>query len=166
MDHTEFLRRPAHIRALGGAKIYPFLQSNASVVNPALKSTTEGAVNELVNTAKGMENAGSVGTVVNKLQAITQTSPMTVGTEPAPGAVNANSAVQTQEQTPVGAVSLTTGPIRRFVNNLPPVVNGPLRWAPAIGLGLYLGGMHKAGLIVGGLGIARYAVKKGWLGNV
>ena len=37
------------------------------------------------------------------------------------------------------------------------------KWAPAIGLGLYLGGHRKAGLIVGGLGVARWAIRRGYL---
>lgn len=166
MTNTTHL--PAYVRGIAHNQ-QSFKRAEATPVSPALVKTTEGAVKQLRQNMRFLSNAGAVGQVVTAVQEQSTPAPMRENTDRAPGEVTNQSSLRTGEgtapsQTRIAGVNLP--PIRSFVAGLPPIVGKPLKWGVPIGIGLYALGHHKAGVVCIVAGAARWALYRGYLGNV
>lgn len=168
MDN-QHMRKPVYLRGLSQGGLGA--PTNAVPTAPALIRQTALAKRELVGTINTLNNAGAVAIVATQIQQESTPAPMLTSADPGPGQATTQSATRAGTGSDGGAdvaraVGVESPPVTTFVRKLPPIVGGPLKWGVPIGIGLYALGHHKIGTVVAALGAARWALFKGYLGNV
>ncbi len=159
--NDDILKRVSAVRGLGGVEIHPErLQADTVTVTPGIREVAERARDEIVMRTVIFDNAGRYGVEINKAHDAAIPSTVKMPNTPAPGANNATNTANAGKASSREAVhirGLTMG-LAEQIRRLPPIVGMPLKWAPAIGVGLYLLGHEKAGIAVAAVGIGRYFI--------